>query len=315
MLQHQSRTVRYIPRIPSHPFSHGIRVGELADFEAFTKKFIHLVEIMKARYGYKVSVDVEAELARYQAFADAMKDYIIDTVAYLAQVCTSSALAFIDSQARKNGKKILIEGANAAMLDLDFGTYPYVTSSSPTIGGCLTGLGVPSHSINRVIGITKAYTSRVGSGPFPTECLDDMGDKLRSIGHEFGTTTGRPRRCGWLDLTQMRYSCNINGYTEIALTKLDILSHFDEIKVGLSYVKNGERITDFPSDLNSLEGIEMEWKSFPGWKEDITKCTKYSELPANARAYIEFIESEHETPIYYIGVGPQREAIVIKEKA
>lgn len=192
-----------------------------------------------------------------------------------------------------SGKKILAEGANGALLDIDHGTYPFVTSSNTIAGGICTGLGVPPHIIENIIGTVKAYTTRVGEGPFPTELTDDLGEAIRTKGGEFGTTTGRPRRCGWLDLEILRESARLNGYSSVLVTKLDILSGIPALQV-------------------KLQG--NEWKSFPGWEEDISGVRKYGDLPSNARTYLEFMEEYLQTRISWIGVGPERDAIIQIEK-
>jgi len=207
----------------------------------------------------------------------------------------------------------LIEGANATMLDIDFGTYPYVTSSSPIVGGACTGLGVAPSQIGRIIGIVKAYTTRVGEGPFPTESTDHHGETMRKKGHEYGTTTGRPRRCGWVDIVQLRYTQMLNGMTDLAVTKLDILSGFSELKIGVKYIIDGNESPSMPAHVNDLARVKVEYITVPGWQEDITAVRKYDDLPENARKYVEIIESLLEVPVTWIGVGPGREAIIEKK--
>jgi adenylosuccinate synthase len=215
--------------------------------------------------------------------ADRLKPYVVDGISYV-------------HQAAKDNKKILVEGANALMLDIDFGTYPYVTSSNTGIGGVSTGLGIPPSKIDKIIGVVKAYTTRVGGGPFPTEQLNDIGEYLQTVGHEYGVTTGRKRRCGWLDLVVMKYSTMINGYTSLNLTKLDILDGMETIKVGVNYKLDGKSLDSFPADLNVLERIEVEYIEVPGWKEDISNCRKFEELPVNAQQYVQLIEKELGVP-------------------
>ncbi|KAG0485499.1 hypothetical protein HPP92_009578 [Vanilla planifolia] len=210
-------------------------------------------------------------------------------------------------------KKILVEGGQATMLDIDFGTYPFVTSSNPSAGGMCTGLGIPPRSLGDLIGVVKAYTTRVGSGPFPTEILGKGGDILRTAGMEFGTTTGRPRRCGWIDIAALRYCCQINGFSSLNLTKLDVLSEFSEIKIGVSYKQaGGKTLESFPADLQALEQIQVEYEVIPGWKCDISSIRSYEELPWAARLYVQRIEELLGTPIHYIGVGPGRDALICK---
>lgn len=210
------------------------------------------------------------------------------------------------------GKKVLLEGAQGALLDVDFGTYPYITSSNPTSGGACTGTGIPPTKINGVIGIVKAYTTRVGEGPFPTELFDETGKKIAEIGVEFGATTGRPRRCGWLDLIALKYAVIVNGVTEIALTKSDVLDSFEEIKVCTHYELNGEIIGTFPSNPFTLDYVNPVYKSFKGWKTELKGNKDYSGLNENFRAYVDFIEKYINVPVKYISTGPDRADIIIK---
>lgn len=209
-------------------------------------------------------------------------------------------------------KKILIEGANALMLDIDFGTYPYVTSSSTGIGGVLTGLGIPPKTIRNIYGVVKAYTTRVGEGPFPTEQLNSVGETLQDVGAEYGVTTGRKRRCGWLDLVVLRYSNLINGYTSLNITKLDVLDKFKEIKVGVAYKLNGKELKSFPEDLIDLANVEVVYETLPGWETDITKIKSYEDLPENAKKYLDYIENYLQVPIQWVGTGPARDSMLVK---
>ena len=209
-------------------------------------------------------------------------------------------------------KRILVEGANALMLDIDFGTYPYVTSSSTGIGGVLTGLGIPPKTINNIYGVVKAYTTRVGEGPFPTEQLNEFGEALQTIGAEYGVTTGRKRRCGWLDLVVLKYSTLINGYTSLNITKLDVLDSFKEIQVGVGYKLNGKSLASFPEDLIKLGKVEVEYTTLPGWETDITKIKTYDELPENAKSYLKFIEDYLGVPVQWVGTGPARDSMLEK---
>jgi len=212
-------------------------------------------------------------------------------------------------------KKVLAEGANAAMLDIDHGTYPYVTSSAPTVGGAVTGLGVAASRVGNVYGVVKAYTTRVGAGPFPTELVADKhaeGEHMQKVGHEFGTTTGRPRRCGWLDVVVVRYTHRLNGYTAINLTKLDVLTGLKELKIGVAYVLDGKQLAParMPPRLADLERVEVKYETLPGWDDDISACRKYDELPAAARAYVERVEELAGVRVRWIGVGPGRDAML-----
>ncbi|WP_073507929.1 adenylosuccinate synthase [Streptobacillus notomytis] len=274
----------------------GIRMGDLVDFDRFKDKLewnIKEKNDILEKYGYQ-TFSFEELLEKYKVLAEKMKNRIIDSV-------------FEINQAVIEGKKILFEGAQALMLDIDYGTYPYVTTSSPTAGGACTGSGVSPNKINRVLGVMKAYTTRVGEGPFPTELNNEIGENLRVVGHEFGATTGRPRRCGWLDLVVGKYATLINGLTDIVLTKLDVLSGLEVIKVAIAYDINGKIHQTYPGNLRKSQEIEIVYKEFPGWTEDITKIKNYEELPENCKRYVEFIESYLETPITLISVGPSRE--------
>lgn len=227
---------------------------------------------------------------------------IVDTVDYMNKAI------------KKRFIKVIAEGANATMLDIDFGTYPYTTSSSTTVGGVCTGLGVPPQAIETTIGVIKAYTTRVGGGPFPTELQNEIGENLRTVGQEFGATTGRPRRCGWLDLNAVKYSQKINRFSSFNLTKLDVLTGLDTIKVATEYKSNKTyKNGSIPTSLKMLEKAQPTYVELKGWKEDISKCTSFDQLPENAKAYVNFIESELKVPITWIGVGPQREAMIRKD--
>jgi len=210
--------------------------------------------------------------------------------------------------------RIMLEGAQGGLLDIDHGTYPYVTSSNCTIGGAISGSGIPPSIINRSIGIFKAYTTRVGNGPFPTELDDDKGRYLQKKGSEFGTTTGRPRRCGWFDLVAARYTAGINGLSEIALTKLDVMSGLRKIKICVAYEVDGERISCFPSGFNVLKKCEPVYEEMEGWDEEIDPAGGYKSLPAAARAYIERIEKELDVFATFISVGPERNETIIRER-
>jgi len=253
--------------------------------------------VNSAHKRFKFEYDVEAEIKRYEEYYKKLASCIIDGVQWI-------------NQKYSEGKKILVEGANAAMLDIDFGTYPFVTSSNPTIGGCITGLGLAPQKLSDVIGVVKAYTTRVGEGPFPTELLDETGEKIRAVGREFGTTTGRPRRCGWLDVVVLRYSTLLNGYTALNLTKLDILSGLTEVKIGVAYTYQGKQLSNFPARLDILSAVQVEYETLPGWAEDISKCEKFSDLPVNCQNYVKRIEQLVGVPIRWTGVGPSRAALI-----
>ncbi len=244
-------------------------------------------------------------------------DYIEERVKWDESIEVLKSFDLIDSEyfinkALKEGKAVLAEGAQGSLLDVDYGTYPFVTSSNTTISGVISGLGVSPHSVGSVTGIFKAYTTRVGSGPFPTELDNEVGEKMRKIGGEFGATTGRSRRCGWLDLPALKYSCMINGVTELNIMKLDVLSHFEKIKVCVGYNYRGEVYKEtIPFDLSDLD-IEPIYHELKGWNVDITNCKTYDELPEKAKDYISFILTEVNIPITRISVGPDRLQTIMK---
>ncbi|XP_030533382.1 adenylosuccinate synthetase 2, chloroplastic-like [Rhodamnia argentea] len=280
----------------------GMRVGDLRHMDTFPEKLDLLLSDAASRFpGFKYGPGMlEVEVERYKRFAERLEPFIDDTV----HVLNESIL---------QEKKILVEGGQATMLDIDFGTYPFATSSSPSAGGICTGLGIAPRVLGDLIGVVKAYTSRVGSGPFPTELLGSGGDTLRSAGHEFGTTTGRPRRCGWLDIVALKYCCQINGFSSLNLTKLDVLSYLPEIHLGVAYtLTDGTPIKSFPADLDLLEQLKVEYEVLPGWKCDISSIRNYSDLPKAARQYVERVEELVGVPIHYIGVGPGRDALIFK---
>jgi len=210
------------------------------------------------------------------------------------------------------GKNILFEGAQGALLDIDFGTYPYVTSSNPTVGGALTGSGISFKYIKKVYGICKAYQTRVGNGPFPSEMESGIAEEIRQKGGEFGATTGRPRRCGWLDLVSLKYSCILNGLTDLIITKIDVLSGLDKIKVVTDYNYNGEKIKKFLADANELAKCKPVFKIFPGWNKDLSSVKKYADMPVYVKKYIEFIEKYTGVKVSYVSVGPERRQILKK---
>lgn len=276
-----------------------LRVGDLVgDEEKFKSKLKDLVAFMTHHYP-NVNCDAEELYQQYSVIRETIKPMVNDTVHYMHEYLHSP-----------NKVNILIEGANATMLDIDFGTYPYVTSSNCTVGGVCTGLGVPPRSIGDVIGIVKAYTTRVGGGPFPTEQENEIGESLQKIGHEVGVTTGRKRRCGWLDLVVVQYAHVINNFTSLAVTKLDILDTFEELKIGIAYHHKGEKLPQFPASLDVLSEVEVEYISLPGWLCDTSSCKTYQDLPEKARNYIEIIQHHLSVPVKYIGIGPRRSAVI-----
>jgi adenylosuccinate synthase len=216
---------------------------------------------------------------------------------------------------KDEGKRIMLEGAQGTLLDIDHGTYPYVTSSSCTVGGALTGSGLNVNDIGRIVGIFKVYTTRVGNGPFPTELDDEIGDQLRERGGEYGTTTGRPRRCGWFDLVAARYAARINGMSDMALTKLDVVSNIPEVNVCTGYELDGKRIDGFPHGVQTLSRCRPVYEEFPGWELDPAQVGAYEDLPENARRFIEFIESGVGVKATFISLGPERSSTILREAA
>ncbi len=279
----------------------GIRVGDFLNKSLLEEKLRNNFKEDQAlfeRFYEAEKLDEEAIIEQYLHYADEMKKYIADT-------------SFMLNSMMNEGRNILVEGAQGALLDIDHGSYPFVTSSNPTSGGACTGLGIAPTRIIRIVGLAKAYCTRVGNGPFPTELFDQTGEDLRKAGHEFGATTGRPRRCGWLDLVALKYSIMINGINEIALTKLDVLSDFDEIKVCVGYKCNGKDLVSYPSSIENQEKVECIYKTFKGWKQDITKARLTSELPQEVRDYISFIEEFTKVRVGVISVGPDRDETII----
>mmetsp|Transcript_38619 Transcript_38619/g.74019 ORF Transcript_38619/g.74019 Transcript_38619/m.74019 type:complete len:511 (+) Transcript_38619:61-1593(+) len=291
------------PAYATKAYRSGLRVCDLYNDEVFETRMRNLFAEAKDQFGDKFKADVESEISRYRQLAQRVKPFVTDTVKYL-------------NDAHTQGKTILVEGANATMLDINFGTYPFVTSSSPSIGGVIAGLGISHNKFSDVIGVAKAYTTRVGAGPYPTEIFGDLGEDIRSKGYEYGTTTGRPRRCGWLDMVALNYALQVNGFTSINLTKLDVLSGLKEIQLGIAYKdpKTGETIDYMPADAEYLGSLETVYETHPGWEEDISGVREYEDLPEAAKNYINRIEElmGGTCPCKYIGVGPGRDAMAVK---
>ncbi len=279
----------------------GIKIVDLLDRKIFEMKLIKNIEtynkLFDQIYGVE-KLDVEKIVSEYEDFDKIIDEYVTDTALYL-------------NNAIKDGKNILAEGAQGALLDIDHGTYPFVTSSNPTSGGACTGLGIPPTSIKSILGVAKAYCTRVGNGPFPTELTDELGTKLRTVGSEFGATTGRPRRCGWFDAFAMKYSAMINGIEKLAITKLDVLSAFDEIFICTAYEYNGKRLKTFPTDVLSLESVKPIYERFDGWKTQLENMTSFTDLPDNAIKYLSAIEKFTGVGINIISVGPKRNQTII----
>ena len=279
----------------------GIRVGdiELADFKERYRALADKHEAMIAFYNVDIQYNLpELEKEFFEAIEGLKKLTFIDSEEYLAQ-------------AQKAGKSILCEGAQGSLLDVDFGTYPFVTSSNTTAAGACTGLGIAPNKIKEVFGIFKAYTTRVGSGPFPTEDFGDAGDVMASVGNEFGSVTGRKRRCGWLDLVALKYAIQINGVTQLIMMKGDVLSGFETLKVATGYNFKGEAINHLPYNIEP-ENVSPIYTEFKGWKADLTGLTTYESLPKELKDYIEFIEKEVEVPIKIVSVGPDRKQTITR---
>nr|WP_116218180.1 adenylosuccinate synthase [Allomuricauda sp.] len=279
----------------------GMRVGDL-EFEDWKTKYRALADKHEAMINF-YNVEIEYNLAELEA-------------EFCEGVERLKTLTFIDSEeyifkAQAEGKKILAEGAQGSLLDIDFGTYPYVTSSNTTAAGACTGLGVAPNKIDRVLGIFKAYTTRVGSGPFPTELFDADGETMGRVGNEFGATTGRPRRCGWLDLVALKYAVQINGVTELMMMKADVLSGFKTIKVCTAYDYNGEKINHLPYNIEE-KNVTPIYEELKGWAKDLTQMTKAEELPSSLNDYISFLEEHLGVPIKIVSVGPDRLQTILR---
>ncbi len=276
----------------------GIRVQDLFDPKIFREKLeLNLKD--KNRQLQKVynqlPLDLEPIYEEYLGYADRLHDFVTDT-------------SLLIWEAIHDDQNVLFEGAQGTLLDIDHGTYPFVTSSNPTAGGAATGSGIGPRDIDRVIGVAKAYISRVGTGPFPTELHDEIGDQMIEIGGEYGVVTGRRRRCGWLDAVALKYAVRVNGLTEIALTKLDVLSHFDTLKIGIAYDSLGERYEEFPRQQRVLYNCAPVYEEHEGWLEDISGIREFHDLPKAAQRYVERVEELAGVPITSIGVGPDRDA-------
>lgn len=282
----------------------GIRICDTQDEKQFIEKLSVQIDrkndIIVKLYGGK-ALDKQSMINQYVDYARRLQGYIKDT-------------GVMVYEAVKSGRKVLFEGAQGSLLDIDLGTYPYVTSSHPTSGGFTFGTGIGAGEIREVLGITKAYTTRVGKGPFVTEEDNATGDKIRTLGHEYGTTTGRPRRCGWFDAVVVNYSARINGMTAISLMLLDVLDSFDTIKLCEAYAYNGKILENFPARLDILAACEPIYRELKGWKTDISNCRTYEELPQEARNYIQAIEETTGVPVEMISVGPRRDQTVIRRQ-
>lgn len=280
----------------------GIRLADIFSRQDLKEKLSTNIQWVNERLralGSKRTVSISETLEAIEKHAEWVREFTIDSISYL-------------NRAIDEGKKVLFEGAQGTLLNVDFGTYPYVTSSHSDVSGLCPGTGVPPQKIRNIIGVLKAYTTRVGGGPFPTELNNEIGELLRNKGAEFGATTGRPRRCGWLDTVAASYSATINGISSIALNKLDVLSGLEIIKACVSYRIAGKVVSTMPADLSSLMNAEPVYEEFAGWEMDITGLTDFSLLPANAKRYIRFIEERLSAPVTIISTGPKRNQVIFK---
>jgi adenylosuccinate synthase len=278
----------------------GIRICDLYDDEVFREKLeqnVREVNFLMEHLFKQDKIDADRIFKQYKEYAEYFRPYVAETAEMVTELYDA-------------GKKIMMEGAQGTMLDIDFGTFPYVTSSSASAGGACTGSGLSPRKIDNVLGVVKAYSTRVGGGPFPTELLGQDGEDLRQAGHEFGATTGRPRRCGWLDLVSLKFSVVINGINLVALTKLDVLSGMEKIKVCTAYEYEGKILDRFPAELKYLDGCVPVYTEFDGWKEDLTTVKSYDELPANAKKYVQFISDFLKVPYALVSLGTDREQTI-----
>ena len=282
----------------------GIRCCDMLDADLFRSRLAEQIdaknEVITKLYGEE-PLDKEAMLTQFCEYAERLRPYIKDTIVMV-------------NEALESGAKVLFEGAQGAMLDIDMGTYPFVTSSHPVSGGFATGAGISPRYLDEVVGIVKAYTTRVGAGPFVSEEDNETGDRIREVGHEYGVTTGRPRRCGWLDLVQVKFSARVNGLTGISLMLLDVLDQFETVRVCTGYDHKGEITTDFPASLDYLGECRPVYEDLKGWHTPTTECRSYEELPEEAKRYIEFIEEYTGVPVKIVSVGPDRSQTIVRSE-
>ena len=279
----------------------GIRMADLIDKEAFPVLFNYLAEdkqTLARAFDIHETVDFGQVRAQYTTYAERLAPLVCDT-------------AMLLNRAIRDGKRVLFEGAQGTMLDIDHGTFPFVTSSSATAGGASTGAGVPPTKIHGVLGVSKAYITRVGAGPFPTEDHGPAGDQLRKVGHEFGAVTGRPRRCGWFDVPLLRYTAMINGFDSLIITKLDVLDSLDQIPVCIGYRLNGQPVSEMPATRDGLYKVEPLYEHLPGWKTPTSAAKQYQDLPQNARNYLNYLSEIVEVEVGCVSVGPDREQTIL----
>ncbi|MCP3918240.1 MAG: adenylosuccinate synthase [bacterium] len=278
----------------------GLRVTDLLDADVLRRRLTAILAEKNAlieRVHGESPVDLDEQLASYASAGDRLRPFVGDTGAEVRR-------------AYRAGKRVLFEGAQGVMLDIDAGTYPYVTSSNTGVAGVAAGASFPPSQLDGAIGIAKAYCTRVGEGPFPSELEGAKADELRAAGHEYGATTGRPRRAGWFDAVAVRYALELGGAEGWVMTKLDVLAGLGDIEVGVAYRHGGERFTEYPSHLSAIDEVEVEWRSLPGWAEDVSGVRDFAALPENARSYVEWVEKEVGVPIVMLSVGPERDAVI-----
>jgi adenylosuccinate synthase len=286
---------------------HGVRMGDLYHPTRFAEHLGRIIayknRLLSAMLPDFTPIDASVVTRDYLGYAERLKPYVKDTTAWM-------------HEALGRGKRLLFEGAQGSLLDVDHGTYPYVTSSNSSAAGIAAGSGVPTRHIDVWLGIVKAYTTRVGGGPFPTELNNEIGERIRRIGREYGTVTGRPRRCGWFDAVAVRHSARVSGSTEIAVMLLDVLSGLEVLQVAVAYVdQERNQVENFPSHLADLEGCQPVYETLPGWSEDITGARTWEELPKAARAYVDFLERQIRVPIAIVSVGPDRTQTISRPRA
>ncbi len=280
----------------------GIRVQDIFDEGILRTKLKAALReknaIFEGIYGEE-PFEVESLAQQLLSFRELLEPMVADTGGLLRQ-------------ALSRNEHVLLEGAQATLLDNDFGTYPFVTSSNPSIGGAVVGTGIPPGEMGQIVGVTKAYTTRVGDGPFPTELFEENGERLREAGHEYGSTTGRPRRCGWLDLVAVKYSAQLNGITHLAITLLDVLSAVEQVNICVGYEIDGKRVDEYPMHQTDLHHAVPVYKEFPGWGVDITGCRMRVDLPEAAQDFVEFVEAEIGAPLCMVSVGPERDQAIVE---
>jgi adenylosuccinate synthase len=283
----------------------GIRMADLLDRERFGAQFDALAAdrgIVARAFGVADELDLGRIRAEYEGFAEQIRPMVCDTARLL-------------NEAIRAGKSVMFEGAQGTMLDLDHGTFPFVTSSSASAGGACTGTGVPPTRIHAIVGVAKAYTTRVGGGPFPTEALDAMGDQIRTRGNEFGSVTGRPRRCGWFDIPQVRYAAMLNGLDSLVITKLDVLDELEKIPVCVTYRSGRHEVTDMPATAAGLEALEPVYECLPGWRTSTQGVSRYDELPLQARDYLAYLENRTGVEVGCVSTGPERNQTIVRRES